>query len=191
MGRTHSRCTRRTEWFYFIAEESAANVECSVENTTTENDSHVDTLSQEEKLVKFRDLTNRLKEVEDSLEDAVSVEDFEKADSLQETLEQLVNDLNNLNMTDDEVERALQSSSVPDSATCDNDAAPSTTEVDDPEKDSDKNNEVVLDVASSTDDKIDPGIEVHDDVLPLSKEVLPNVALQSNNDTCTPNVEDE
>jgi hypothetical protein len=174
-----------------VAEESAANVECSVENTTTENDSHVDTLSQEEKLVKFRDLTNRLKEVEDSLEDAVSVEDFEKADSLQETLEQLVNDLNNLNMTDDEVERALQSSSVPDSATCDNDAAPSTTEVDDPEKDSDKNNEVVLDVASSTDDKIDPGIEVHDDVLPLSKEVLPNVALQSNNDTCTPNVEDE
>jgi hypothetical protein len=66
--------------------------------------------SLEEKMKKFRAVSNRLKQCEDQLEASVANEDFEKAAELDEVLQQLLAEVQALNMTDEEMEAALTNS---------------------------------------------------------------------------------
>ena len=61
----------------------------------------------------FLELTQSLKEVEDSLETAVANEDYEEAAVLDEKLQNLLAKVQSLSLTDEEMELALSSSSPP------------------------------------------------------------------------------
>lgn len=87
-------------------EESApVSVSCVVEKACSGK--HGNYTSIEDKLVRFRDLTERLKDVEDKLEQAVAGEDFDEAAALDEALQKVLNNMAELDMTEEEVEIAL------------------------------------------------------------------------------------
>ena len=73
-----------------------------------------ESISLQEKMIKFRSVSNRLKECEDQLEASVAAEDFEKAAELDEVLQQLLAEVQALNMTDEEMEAALTSTAADD-----------------------------------------------------------------------------
>ena len=72
-----------------------------------------DGMSSAEKMRKFRDVTERLKSMEDQLESAVAAEDFDQAAELDVVLQALLAEVEALNMTDEEMEAAL---AAPDDA---------------------------------------------------------------------------
>jgi predicted nucleic acid-binding Zn-ribbon protein len=76
-------------------EQNTGNVPCN------------DDGSREERMGIFRDLTKKLKVVENDLEIAIANDDFEKAAELDEVLQKLLADVESLNMTDEEMELAL------------------------------------------------------------------------------------
>lgn len=78
-----------------------------------------ESVSLQEKMIKFRSVSNRLKECEDQLEASVAAEDFEKAAELDEVLQQLLAEVQALNMTDEEMEAALTSTVTDDAPVAD------------------------------------------------------------------------
>ena len=88
-----------------------------VETAVVESALPIGDASPEEKMQKFRDVSNRLKQCEDQLEASVANEDFEKAAELDEVLQQLLAEVQALNMTDEEMEAALTMSVSDDTPT--------------------------------------------------------------------------
>lgn len=66
--------------------------------------------SKEDRQHSFRELTEKIKEVEETLEIAVEKEDYNLAGELDETLQQMILDVQALNLTDEEMEEALNAS---------------------------------------------------------------------------------
>ena len=62
---------------------------------------------KEQNMQRFRELSNRLKHVEEELEKAVAEEDFEKAADLDESLQAFLAEVQSLNLTDEEMEQAV------------------------------------------------------------------------------------
>jgi hypothetical protein len=68
---------------------------------------HVATEDKTLLFAEFRELTQRLSEVEASIESAVAEEDYEKADELQEVVNELVTGLAALGLTEEEMSKAM------------------------------------------------------------------------------------
>jgi hypothetical protein len=100
-----------------IEEEASPNLsetDSTAVNADTSAPSVVeDTMSKEEKMGKFRDVSKRLKAVEEKLEAAVTGEDFDAAAELDEALQQLLAEVEGLNMSDEEMEAALAEDGAP------------------------------------------------------------------------------
>lgn len=63
--------------------------------------------SKDEQLIRFRHLTEKIKEAEESIESAVANEDFEKAADCDEIMQTLLVELQTFDLTDEEMDRAL------------------------------------------------------------------------------------
>jgi hypothetical protein len=75
----------------------------------------------EEKQARYRALASRLSQVESGIEAAAEAEDFEKAAVMQDELEKLLVDLENLDLTDEEMEAALANKDKPEPASVSDD----------------------------------------------------------------------
>ena len=142
--------------------------------------------SLEAKMLKFRDVSNRLKQCEDQLEASVAQEDFEKAAELDEMLQQLLAEVQDLNMTDEEMEIAL-TNSIPDDTQTNTEGEPTASD-DDPRLEAQEGNEApelpVEDVVENdSSSSVGPTPQAKEEEAPVVEEdVTPHSESDSNID---------